>query len=433
MALSAFRWDDGGEEELAGSTIDHLVATMAFIGAILLFIGLFAQTLQAAILYQRNRHVALKASDLLDNMLLSPGYPYNWSETNATLSSFGLQQPEANGYALNSFALMRLMSISGEPVEYPPDSGIKYSNISLGMDEYLLIPVSDSVDYATAARLLGVNGSYGFQLSIMPTVRVSIAEVQRNSTNLILKVDVNGPSFPLIDATVKYLFFRVNQSEEESGYPSILIESGTAKTDSAGSVFLNFNYSIDNEPSAYFIIANAYLSGLFGASYYSYETMTETEGIIPFVESFEEGKIQLAHSWDVHTFPPPGPALHYNATFFRLTEDLELQQVPIPNSTGLLNYAAGTQGKTYNRTQIPTSNPGFLLITYRTGKEYGVTVMPWGISTLGLSVLFGGNPAGNVWVATDLRQVTVGQVAYQAKILCWSLQGYQVWKPSGWR
>ena len=89
-ALSAFRLGDGGEEDLTGHTIDHLVATIAFIAAMFLFLGLFTQTLQGAILYQQNRHVAFKASDLLDNVLLSPGYPYHWGETNTTLSCFGL-------------------------------------------------------------------------------------------------------------------------------------------------------------------------------------------------------------------------------------------------------------------------------------------------------------------------------------------------------
>jgi hypothetical protein len=411
---------------MTGVTIDHLVATTAFIAAILLFVGLFTQTLQAAILYQQNRHVSLKASDLLDNILLSPA---DWNEPNATLSYFGLQKSGLAGYTLSSFALMRLMSLSGEPTEYPPESGIMYSNISLEAGGYLLIPVSDSIDYETAARLLGVNGSYGFQLSVLPTVSVSIIEVQR-SPNLILKVDVNGVGFSLSYASVNYLFFRVYKPDD-SDYTSLLIESGSTETDSSGSVLLNFNCSIDNTKDAYFVIVNARLSGLSGVGYYSYETMTEAGGIIPFVESFENGEIILAHSWDVRQYNKSS-ALHYNATFFSLTEDLELQQASeLENSTGLVNYASGTHGKAYNQTQIPTSNPGFLIVTYRTGNEYGVTVMPWGISTLGVSVLFGDNPAGNVWTATDLRQVTVDELAYQAKITCWSLQGYQVWNPAG--
>lgn len=57
---------------MAGSTIDHMVSVTVFIAAILLFISLFNQTVQTAILYQRHRQLATKCSDLLDNMLLNP-------------------------------------------------------------------------------------------------------------------------------------------------------------------------------------------------------------------------------------------------------------------------------------------------------------------------------------------------------------------------
>jgi len=420
MALSVFRLDDGGEEELTGSTIDHLVATMVFIGAILLFVGLFTQTLQAAILYQRNRHVALKASDLLDNMLLSPGYPYNWGETNTTLSSFGLQQPGASGYTLSAFALMRLMSISGDPVEYPRDSGEWYSNISLGPAGYLLIPVSDTIDYETAARLLGINGTYGFQLSIRPIVEISISENQSNP--LTLKVEVSGPGFPLSGATLSYYLYRVYKT---GTYPSIELFTGTTQTDSAGVAYLNF--SIDGESDTYTIVAYASLSGLFGMGYYSHRTFDKGAGVIPFVVDFEEGKVYLAHSWDVQDQGVPVPDYKYAATFFVLTEDFDFREWPIANSTGDINYGV----KNYAETTLPVGQPGFLLVSYRSGNDYGMSIMPWGIGTLGVSALFGGVPAGNVWVASDFRQVTIDQMAYQAKILCWSLQGYQIWKPSG--
>jgi hypothetical protein len=45
---------------------------------------------------------------------------------------------------------------------------------------------------------------------------------------------------------------------------------------------------------------------------------------------------------------------------------------------------------------------------------------------LGFPVLFGGDPSLQEWVATDMRQVTVGGIAYQANIAVWSLEGYQV-------
>jgi hypothetical protein len=44
-------------------------------------------------------------------------------------------------------------------------------------------------------------------------------------------------------------------------------------------------------------------------------------------------------------------------------------------------------------------------------------------------VAFGENPLGsaiNEWVATDVRQVIVNGIAYQAKLGLWSLEGYPV-------
>jgi hypothetical protein len=88
-----------------------------------------------------------------------------------------------------------------------------------------------------------------------------------------------------------------------------------------------------------------------------------------------------------------------------------------------VNYG---QEKPYQRINIPTSNPGFLVVAYRKGNQYGMVVMPWGIGAIGISVVFGGDPSGKEWVATDMRQVLVNNIAYQAKLALWSLQGYQV-------
>jgi hypothetical protein len=152
---------------VTGSTIDHLVSLMVFLGAILLFIGLFNQTIQTAILYQRHRSLATKCSDLLDNMMLSTGIPTNWGTSNVTPSGFGLQDPEFTQYMLSSFSLMRLQSSVGQPVYYNK-TRLYYSNITMGFGNFLLVPYNKAIDYSTAARLLGINGSYGFQLTIMP-------------------------------------------------------------------------------------------------------------------------------------------------------------------------------------------------------------------------------------------------------------------------
>ena len=65
---------------MASATIDHLVAITAFMAAVLLFIGLFNQTIQTAAVYQQHKTIATKATDLLDYMMLNPGIPIDWGQ-----------------------------------------------------------------------------------------------------------------------------------------------------------------------------------------------------------------------------------------------------------------------------------------------------------------------------------------------------------------
>jgi hypothetical protein len=121
----------------------------------------------------------------------------------------------------------------------------------------------------------------------------------------------------------------------------------------------------------------------------------------------------------------------YNATFVLLTEDFTLREMPLENSSGKLgklNYGQDPQ-HAYNMITIPTYNPGILVVTYRKSaqdQKCGVVLMPWGISSMAFPISFGGDPTGREWVATDIRQVLVNNIAYQAKLALWSLQGYQV-------
>lgn len=400
---------------MAGATIDHMVSITVLVAALLLTMGIYNQMLASAFAYERNRQVAIKAVDIMDTICLCPGNPTDWGQNNSTPLGFGLQDPESAGYVLSPFSIMRLLSSGGEPVYYPK-TNMLYSNVSMGEGGYLLMPIADCINYTTAARLLGVNGSYGFQLSIMPTVKVSVSEV--NANPLRLKVEVRGPGLALSGATLNYYLYRAIENPGED-YPLIETFSGTNQTDSAGLAFLEFP-TVGGSQCAYSIIVYAHLGGLVGVGYASYTTI-ENNHLIPFVEDFEDGKVLLAHSWDVNTFPPPVSALHYNATFLLLTEEFELRQIQIANSSGKVNYG---EGKPFGRVQIPTSEAGILLVSYRRGDEdeYGMLMMPWGISTLGVSVAFGDAPSGREWVATELRQVIVNDMSYQVKLAVWRLE-----------
>jgi len=408
---------------MAGSTIDHLISVTVFLAAILLFIGLFNQTLQTAILYQHHRNLAIKCSDLLDNMLLNSGIPSDWGKRNCTPTGFGLQDPEFKQYRLSPFSLMRLRSSTGEPVYYPK-TGSYYSNITMGFGNFLLVPFTEVVNYSTAVRLLGINGKYGFQLTITPIVTVSIAEVQPK-TPLRLSVNVAGTGFPLSNAAVSYCFLTVSLTGGEGAYPAYTIKYGTAYTDEKGSVLLEFA-EVNDDKVSYVFIAYAHLSGLVGVGYHERVT-SEKQYIIPFIDNLEERKVLIAHSYDVQYFGPPNAELSYNATFVLLTEDFTLREMPLENSTGKIGKVNYGVGKPYGVVTIPTYNPGILIITYRkSAVEGGVILMPWGISSMAFPVTFGDDPSGKEWVATDIRQVIVNNIAYQAKLALWSLKGYQV-------
>jgi hypothetical protein len=45
---------------------------------------------------------------------------------------------------------------------------------------------------------------------------------------------------------------------------------------------------------------------------------------------------------------------------------------------------------------------------------------------MAFAITFGDDMFGREWVATDIREVLVNNIAYRAKLALWSLQGYQV-------
>lgn len=405
---------------MAGPTIDHMVSITVLVAALMLTFGLYNQIHANALAYQRNHQVVMKAVDLMNTICLTPGNPTDWGQTNSTLLGFGLQDPEAAGYALSPFSIMRLLSSSGEKVYYNV-TGKWYSNVSWGLGGgYLLLPESDCINYTTVSRLLGTNGSYGFQLSVTPTLNVSVSEVQLNP--LKLNVEVRGPGSPLGGATLNYLmFWTLAEKDNATGCPLLNFTSGSASTNSAGLAYLNFPQikKVDQNKTAYTIIVNAYLGGLYGVGYKSREAITSAGNIIPFVESFKNGTVLLAHKWGKNDPDGNQGALHFSATFYVLSDNFTPINIYIQNSTGLVNYGIG--GKPFHRIQIPTSDAGFLVVAYCKGNEFGMVIMPWGISTLGVSVTFGGNPSGYSFVATELRQVTVNDISYQVKLAVWRL------------
>jgi hypothetical protein len=406
---------------MVGTTIDHLVAVTVFLAAILLFISLFNQTIQTAILYQRHRNLATKCSDTLDNILLNPGIPPNWGQTSTSPAGFGLQDPEFTEYRLSPFSLMRLNSSVGKPVFYSK-TGLNYSNTTTGFGQSLLTPYNETIDSKTAASLMGINGSYEFSLTLTPTVNVSFNETQLNP----LKVDVKvtGAGYPFAYSDISYCF--VKNTGIGVQYPNYTITYNVTTANSQGIASLDLG-TFDNTRESYALIVYAHTNGLVGVG--CVERLRYTDNYaVPLVSDFSSGKVLIAHSFDI-VGGTNTSAIAYNATFVLLTEDFALREMLLENTTERTGRVSSGIGQPYGTVTIQTGNPGILVVSYMkadSSNSSGIVLMPWGISSLAFPMTFGDNPGYREWVTTDIRQVIVGDVAYQAKLALWSLEGYQV-------
>ncbi len=404
---------------MSGTSIDHVVSLIVFLVAMLLFIGLFNQTIQTGVTYQQQMSISKKCGDLLDTILLTPGIPINGTPT-----VFGVQDPEFTQYQLSPFSLMRLYSSAGTPVSYAKTPGITYSNITIG-DNYLLTPSTDFINYATASKLLGINGTYGFQLTFTPTVQVSITQTSTNP--LSLSLNVLGTGFPLANAPVNYCLIPVllNGASTPDFETVVSSQTGIIQTNGQGSASIQFPGLVVSQTLTYAFIAFAHLNGIAGVGYYEHYP-SGTKSVIPFDANLSAQQVLVAHSDDVPANSGFSDTLYYNSTFVFANQNYALQETPPGNSTNQLGTVRSSAGYPYGAISISSYNPGVLLIAYSNAANSGVVMMPWGLSSLGFPLTFGGNPSSQKQVSTDIRQVQINGVTYQAKLSLWNLQGYQV-------
>jgi hypothetical protein len=400
---------------MASVAIDHMFSLIVFMAAILLFIGIFNQSMGAAVAYQQHKVCATKNSDLLDAMLLNPGAPVTWGQSNDVITSFGLHNPESAQYRLSPFSLMRLTSTVNPPV-YCDRDGKYYNNLTSDFGSCLLTPIDNgngnSVNYSLASELLGINSIYGFQLTLTPTVTVSVEKTSTGSP-LEFLVSADGSGSPLAYANVSYSLLLVNQEGE---YPSFSTVSGEDNTDVTGSVSLSFA-GVAGESDSYALLVYVHLYGLSGMGYYVHDGLLDS--VVPLVESFADGTINLVHSGTVGG-PASSSSLSYNVSYVVLTEDYDLCQVALndPDAVGVVNSESD-----FSSITLPF-DVGMLVLTYKDEVgNYGIALAPWGLSALAYPVTFGGNPSGYDWVTTDFRQVTIGDVSYMAKLALWRLGG----------
>jgi hypothetical protein len=403
-----------------------MVATIVFVAAMLIFVTLFSQTIQTAFSYQQHSALATKASDLLDNILLNPGYPYNWSKTDISQPSkyptrFGVQDPEFVQYKISPFSLMRLYPSSGTALTY---QGQNYCNNTVSRGCSVIAPISQMINYSQASKMLGLNGSYGFSLTVAPTIDVSISEVSFDAYNssvpLGISVNVTGQGFVLAKASVKYCLITVT-GYDSPGNPSLALYYGTTTTDDTGSTYLNFS-SISVYHKSYAILVFASLSGINGVGYSSH-SLDSLASVVPLISGFESRSVVLAHSYSVNPQGYNG-SVTYNATFLRSPDMLQTSlncSQSFANGELHLDYAPI---HSFDAISMDPNTLGVLVVAYsRSALNSGVVILPWGFGGVNSSVTFGSPPNNQNWVSNDIRQVLINGLTYQAKFALWATNG----------
>ena len=153
--------------------------------------------MQTGITYEHHNALSTKTSDLLDTMFVeSRDSPVTWGQSDSMQSWFWVAGSRIQQYKLSSFSPMRLTSTSQSPVYYPGTNAY-YSNITAGLGSYLLMLITrkKSLNYSTVSKLLGINGTYGFQLTLTPTVTFSIEKIILVAVEF--SVNVAGTGFRL--------------------------------------------------------------------------------------------------------------------------------------------------------------------------------------------------------------------------------------------
>ncbi|MEM0313876.1 MAG: hypothetical protein QXQ41_04945 [Candidatus Bathyarchaeia archaeon] len=417
---------------MAGATIDHIVATTIFLAAMLIFVSLFNQTIQTITLYQSQKNLAAKCSDLLDTMLLNPGYPIEadgdipveWGKRDYSPTIFGLQDPvplqsKLSPFSLSPFSLMRLKSSLGNPVYVDLNGTIKcYSNTTMDFGNYLLVSMEKVLKESDVAQLLGINGTYGFQLTLNPIIKVKI---NININGSYADIIVTGRDIPVPYAEVSYAVLGLTILGNYTAWDfdrAGISNPGINVTDQNGQLRL----PLSGTHESYLVLAYARVGGLTG-----FGCCKSPAGInrfvVPLVESFEDRRVMLIRDCDLYDSSlSKSSEIYYNTTFVYINADFKISACKLsPEAFGKLEKSNPSVNLT-----LPSYTPGILLVTYDCEGNRGFALMPWGINAMAFPVVFGDDPSDEVWVATEIRNVFVGGIAYEAKLSLWSIKGYEV-------
>lgn len=391
---------------MTGEIIDHAAAFVLVIITFTASIAAFNGIVVAGLNYLQLRDVSIAASDLIDNMLLTPGSPSNWGQLNSQPLAFGLQNPGFKSYSLSPFDPLRMMQPSGTILV----SGVNYSTFVLPGGETMFQPTLSLVTYSTALKISGLNGLYGFRLNLAPTLNVTITPTSMNP--LTFTISVSGPGGPTYNAIIGFTVFYIPSNVNTNNVPPVYTLFTKVTTNTLGQATVSFPF--DGSTTAYNGLATISAGGLLATGSISNTNFSQVK-MWPVINNISNGTGEMIHQCTYQNNPPCGKYF-YNASLYIPASDGTLQPIQITGGTG--SVTPGSPGV----FQFPLNQPGIVVVGYDgpgLSKGAGFFILPWGANTLGLSLTFGNNPPSTPAVASVRRAALMGLMHYQAVLTLW--------------
>ncbi|HLH45247.1 MAG TPA: hypothetical protein VKV31_00540 [bacterium] len=395
--------------------IDYMGAALGmviiFIAAVFFFSGMITN----GVAYSTQRNYALNAQNLFDYILLGTGSPSNWGYTTSQPTAFGLAQPGASEYTLNPGAVLRLMPMS--PINI---GGRTYYYLNLG-GVSLIEPPNYYVNYTYAKQLLGISGSYEFQLTLTPALNVTVKPIS-NSKFLVTATGYGGAPMPNAQVTAQYVYAISSGNGKGNNNLNVGVYTDSATTNTTGEAVISFP---TQSSSTYYLLVQVSAAGIYGAGYY---TNNQIGYALANISVYPGSSYVNLTQHCVSSITPPCGVDNYNVTLLIPSgNSYSLYEVcACPSSTqgqGTCLNAGGGSGNTHSSVSCPGSfYDGYIAVAISkrgASSPQQLLLVPISPPLFDLKLTYGYNPHGSSSSVTLTRIVEISGISYVAQLAYW--------------
>jgi len=407
-----------GGSTLVNEMIDYMGAALGmviiFIAALFFFSGMITN----GVAYSTQRNYALNAQNLFDYVLLSTGSPFNWGYTSNQPTAFGLAQPGAPQYTLSPGAVLRLMPM--QPLQVGSRT---YYYMNLG-GVTLIEPPNYYVNYTYAKQLLGISGSYEFQLTLTPALNITVRPLSTTQTGeqefLITATGYGGAPMPDAQVTAQYVY-AINDGGGSKDI-SVGVQTSSATTNTIGQAVISF----PTQPSStYYLLVQVSAAGIYGAGYY---TNNQIGYALANISVYPGSNYVNLTQHCVNSITPPCGVDNYNVTLLIPSgNSYSLFQVcACPSSTqgqGTCLNAGQGSGNTHSTASCPGSfYDGYIAVAISkrgASSPLQLLLVPISPPLFNLKLTYGYSPHGSSSAVTLTRIVEISGISYVAQFAYW--------------